>query len=42
MSNRARGEPKGFFKIAAPQMSAMVAKNIGQDLQNLKLCLEGS
>ncbi len=39
-SIRARGEPRGFFRVAAPFMTRMVRKNIGKDLALLKRALE--
>ena len=39
---RARGEPGGFFKVAAPFMKRMVRKNIGADLALLKTNLEAT
>jgi polyketide cyclase/dehydrase/lipid transport protein len=37
---RARGEPAGFFRIGGPIMRAMVRRNIGKDLRNLKELVE--
>jgi len=37
---RARGEATGFFRVAGPFLSRMVARSIGNDLANLKEYLE--
>ncbi|MCI4335849.1 MAG: SRPBCC family protein [Thermoplasmata archaeon] len=37
---RTRGDPKGFFRLAAPLMKGKVRKSISADLGNLKLQVE--
>lgn len=37
---RCRGEARGFFRLAGPLMNRMVKKNITEDLERLKACVE--
>lgn len=39
---RARGEARGFFRLAAPLLTLMVGRSIGADLDNLRRELEGN
>jgi hypothetical protein len=36
-----KGEPRGFFRLAAPLMKGKVRQNINSDLENLKRLVEG-
>lgn len=38
---RTTGEPRGFFRVAAPLMTRMVRRSIDNDLANLREYLEG-